>query len=118
MWARAVSLVGQVVWRRDLKSPHALIATLLADDEVRRRRDTDAPWRLRRSGPLFATSSAAKTTNRDAHSPWPSGGQLWALWVGWVGVICVTPETSCHWSDSTATHFPTPVAPQSIPTSH
>ena len=51
--ARAVRLVGEVVWRRDLKSPHPLIATLLADDEVRRRRDTDAPWRLRRSGPLF-----------------------------------------------------------------
>ena len=49
-----------------------------------------------------AISSAAKSTGRDTPPPWRSGGQSWAKG-GWVRAQCVTPETRCRWTDSTAT---------------
>ena len=53
--ARAAVMIGKAVYRRDLASPHPVIAKVLADDEVRRRKDDRAPYRLRSSEPLFAS---------------------------------------------------------------
>ena len=49
-----------------------------------------------------ATSSAGKSTSRDAPPPWRNGRQSWRSG-GWVWAICAPLETSRLWSDSTAT---------------
>lgn len=53
--ARATKMIGKVVYRRDLASPHPVIRKILEDDDARRRKDSLAPLRLRWSEPLFTS---------------------------------------------------------------
>ena len=46
------------------------------------------------------TSSAAKSTSRDAPLRWRPGGRSWPR-PSWVGAHCVRAETSCRWTDTT-----------------
>jgi len=54
--ARVAAEVGKVRIDRDLTSPHPVVRNLLADDEKRRLKPGDAPWRLRLGEPLFASA--------------------------------------------------------------
>lgn len=52
---RTAKRLGIVPYRRDLSSPHPLVAKLLADDNARKSTRSDAPYRLRSNDPLFAS---------------------------------------------------------------
>jgi hypothetical protein len=53
--------------------------------------------------PRSATSSGAKSTERDGPPHWPPGGPSWPKRRLGLGDLR-PPETSCRWTDSTATH--------------
>jgi hypothetical protein len=53
--ARVARQLGAVAYRRDFSAPHPLIAKLMADDDIRRRKPDNASYRLRWSDPLFTS---------------------------------------------------------------
>lgn len=53
---RVAAQVGKVRNERDLKASHLLIRNLLADDENRRLKPGDAPWRITAGEQLFASA--------------------------------------------------------------
>jgi hypothetical protein len=53
---RIAARVGGVSHERSLTAPHPLIRNLLADDDKRRLKPRDAPWRLTSAVPLFGSA--------------------------------------------------------------